>query len=569
MKKVVVIVLVLLAVAVAAVAVFLATFDLNRYTKALSSRIEAVVGNPVELGRLSLAWKGAIVLEVDTFRILSREGAAGQAAFSFDRASMVVDPAALLKKQLKISSLTVTGPRIHVVRAKDGAISVRGYSPKGPSPAAAPPPAASAAAAIDFTVSSVAIRDGILRFQDLSGQQPVDITIDAIDADIKDISLTTPMRFAVKMALLAARQNVDVSGVAGGFAAGPLYVKDLDARLDLASLDYGKLVRAVPAVRALGISEGLKGLLTAKVNELRIAGGKVEKAAAEITLTGGRVPLAQLKVPVDTIALSASLADDTLSVGSFSARLANATLKSSANVTGLFAVPQTTLRLEAEIPRVKDFAVSLLGGRQYLDGAVALQIDAAMSGASQESIVRTLSGRGTFTLNDGVLVDANFIAEALGALSLFPGLNEKIKAYLPPATIDILSRPYTALKPVRQSIVIRDGAVTLPDITVGMDLATVRGAARMSLAGELAGSGVIELSPVLSEGIVKAVPAMKYLAGPRDTIEFPVAFKADRGGFAVMPDLQYVATRAAMKKGEELMSDLLQKAMKPKEGAKP
>jgi len=573
MKKLIVIVLVLIILAVVGVAVFLATFDLNRYNQTIASQISAVVGNPVEIGHISLKWKGMIVLELDKFAILEADKGRNTPALSLGRAEMVLEQMPLLKREIKISSINVISPEINLLRSKDGSITVRGYNPR---PASKPGVAAASAipATVDFNIKSIAIRRGLVRFTDLSGAKPSDISIESIDLDIKNVSLSTPMEFLLKAAFLSSRQNVDLSGVLGGFVVGPLYVKDLSAGLDLATIDYARLIKAFPAVSDLGVGPGLSGLAKLRAKEIRIANNKIEKLSIDVDFKEGKLPLTMLKVPIDRISLSAVMTEENISLKSFTANLANASLKSTAEVKDIFATPKTSIRIEAAIPGLKDFLSAISGTKQYIDGKANLSLDAMASGISQSEITRTISGQGVFTMDNGVLLETSLTRETLAAIALYPGLNEKLREFLPAAVIDAMNRQHTLLKPMRQSLIIKDGALNFPDVTVDTDLAMVTGNVRVSLSGELSGSGVMRLSKVLSEGLIKAAPAMIYLAGPDKVIEFPVNFKSSGGVVSAMPDLQYIATKAAMKKGEELVSGLLKKVSKPAqegqtEGAKP
>ncbi|MFA6079319.1 MAG: AsmA-like C-terminal region-containing protein [Candidatus Omnitrophota bacterium] len=566
MKKIVIILLILVIAVISAFTIFLATFDLNRYNRSIASQIETVVGNPVEIGRVSLKWKGRLLLDIEKFRIFEEENGQKVPALSFDHADMSLEIMPLLSMQLKVSSASITRLSVHLIRAKDGVIIIRGYSPKAVVGTAQSKPS-TAPAMVNFSIGRAALRDSAVRFEDMMMDPPADIVIDSIDADIKNISINGPVQFAVKMSVFSEIQNFDISGTAGGFAAGPLYVKDLGAGLDLGTINNSELMVSVPALRNIGIGEGMKGALKVNMKALQVSGGKIDKILADLKFNDGRISLSSLREPVEGIGLLASLVDDKLSVDQFSARLANAALKGSADVSNIFAVPQTAFHLNTEISALKEFLSKLAGGRQYLDGKVTLSFDGTMSGSSSEEILKSLSGSGLFTLDNGVILDTNLIRQSLGAIAMFPGLVENLSGSLPAPIKDAMDKEYTLLKPFRQSIIIKDGVADLPDLKIETDLAEVKGAANLTLQGELAGNGVIRFSPDLSEGMIKAVGQMRYLAGQDNIVEFPITFKASGAGASVMPDLQYIGTKVTMQKGQEMVTDLFKKAAEPKPAA--
>ncbi|MDD5737503.1 MAG: AsmA family protein [Candidatus Omnitrophica bacterium] len=558
MKKFIIASLIILAIMVAVVAVFIATFDIERYNKTIASQIGSAVGNPVEIGRLSLEWKGKILLGVEDFRILDGESAEKKPELSFERADMALELLPLLSKQFKVSSVSVSGPKLHLVRAKDGAIEIRGYRPKAVNEAAKKA-AAPAAAALNFSVRSIVVRNGTLRFEDLAGEAPADITIDSIDADIKNVSLITPVDIAVKMALLSAKQNFSISGTAGPFISGVLNIKDLNADIDLATIDHSKLVRAVPAAQKIGIKEGLAGLIKAEIKKLELDGNKIKNLSADLALTGGRISLSQLKAPIEKMDLSASVQNDKLSIRSFSAAVSDAVLKGSGDITNIYAKPGSTLRIEAEVKSLKQFLALLAGSKQGLDGKAGLSFNGSMSGTTWDDISQTISGSGKFSLDNGVLTDTNLLAQSLEKLSMFPGLAEKVKEFLPAQLRESLGREYTLLKPISQQFTVKDGIAAFNDLKIDTDFGNLKGAANLALKGEVNGTGMLSFSPELSGALIKAAAPMSYLADGQNIVAFPITFKISGAGSSVMPDLKYIGTRVMAQKGGELLNDLLNK----------
>jgi len=569
MRKIFFITAVIILLAATALVVFVATFDINRYNKIIAARIGSAVGNPVEIGRLSLVWKGRVLLGIEKFQIFEEVKGQRVSVLSFERADAALEFLPLLRRAISVSSISMERPVISVSRARDGKIEVRGYNtkPAGAAEAVITPGEAASAMASDISIDSIVIRDGTVRFIDLSGGAPMDIVINKLDADIKDVSLTKPVKFNVKAAFFSKEQNVSVAGTAGGFVTSPMFVRDLSVDMDLGTIDLAALSKGIPAVRNAGLKEGPQGRVSAKVAELELTGNKITGLSASLDLMNGKLALTQLKSPVEDINMSASAEDNTVTVKSFSARLAGATLKGSGDAKDIYGTPKTTVHAAAEIPEVKKFISSSAGIEQIIDGKTGLSFDGNMSGTTWDAIFNTLAGSGTFTLDEGVLVDTNLLKQCLGALSMFPGLLDTINGYLPASLKETLGKQYTLLKSIRQSFTVRDGMVDLPGLKVETDFADINGEVGLTLQGDLAGSGTIRFSKELSSAMMKAVPEMSYLADQDNIITFPVTFKGSRIGFFILPDVQYIAKKTVMKKGKEIMNDLLKKASEPKQDA--
>lgn len=559
MKKFIIAVLVIIVIAIAGAVVFLFTFDLNRYNKAIASQIEAVTGNPVTMEHISLKWKGRVLLEVKKFQVLAEKNGQKIPELYFDRGELALELFPLLKKQLKVSSVLVDSLNVHLIRAKTGVINVAGYNPKtkDKTPEAKP---SSGPAGISFSVDSLTIKNSSIRFEDFTMDPKVDIVIDGLDAVIKNISLDKPVQFDIKMALLSAKQNAVISGSAGPFLTNDIYVKGLDADLDLGAIDYTKLIRALPAVGKAGIGAGLEGVLKAKVRELELSGNKVKKLSADITFTDGKVSLAQVRAPVERVNLSASAEGDKILIKSFSAGLANASLKSSGDIMNIYSEPRSALRVGADISSVKQFLSTIAGGKQYLDGKIAFSFDGTMSGATWDIISKNLSGSGNFSLDNGVILDTNLLRQSLGALSMFPGLMDTLGTLVPAAVKDALERDHTILKPINQAYTIKDGSAALPDLKLETDFFDFKGAGSLALQGEFNGKGVMRFAPELSGALIKAVPEVSYIADKSKIVEFPITFKVSSSGSSVTPDLEYISKKLLVQKGQEMVSDFLKKA---------
>jgi len=318
-------------------------------------------------------------------------------------------------------------------------------------------------------------------------------------------------------------------------------------------------VRAVPAAQKIGIKEGLAGLIKAEIKKLELDGNKIKNLSADLALTGGRISLSQMKAPIEKMDLSASVQNDKLSIRSFSAAVSDAVLKGSGDITNIYAKPGSTLRIEAEVKSLKQFLALLAGSKQGLDGKAGLSFNGSMSGTTWDDISQTISGSGKFSLDNGVLTDTNLLAQSLEKLSMFPGLAEKVKEFLPAQLRESLGREYTLLKPISQQFTVKDGIAAFNDLKIDTDFGNLKGAANLALKGEVNGTGMLSFSPELSGALIKAAAPMSYLADGQNIVAFPITFKISGAGSSVMPDLKYIGTRVMAQKGGELLNDLLNK----------
>ena len=178
MKKILKVVFVLLLLAVAGAAIFIATFDADRYRPTLIHRMESALGRPVQLQRISLGWRGGISLELQGLEI--------KPAVRVEKAGALLRLRPLLKGDLQLGSVVVTGLNAKIVRSSNGAIELEGTPPPptqastAPAPASHPAPAVKAA---PLLIQRIQVTQGTLSFTDLSAQPPIHLTVEDLELE--------------------------------------------------------------------------------------------------------------------------------------------------------------------------------------------------------------------------------------------------------------------------------------------------------------------------------------------------------------------------------------------------
>jgi uncharacterized protein involved in outer membrane biogenesis len=510
MKKALIIIAAILIVALAGIGIFVVTFDIAPYKGLIVSRLERMTGNKVEIGRLSLRWKNGMLLGIEDFKMQTKPGGNRAMLFSFDRADASIEPASLLMRRMPVSSLD--------------------------------------------------IYNGTALFRDMRSDPVSEITIRKIEAKVNKISAAGEMRFTAKMAVVSAGQNVTLSGAAGGLASGSPFIRDCDIKADLAAVDSNELQKAVPALQRSALELGLAGALTAKIRRLELSNGKISKLSANMVLSRGRIAAALLKAPVENINLSASIEGDSVVVNSFSAELAGGSLTLSGRSDDIFVSPKTALRAALEIPSIKSFVSTALAEKQNMDGNMRVTFDGTMTGLSRSDISKTLAGSGEFYMERGVMANTNILNQTLGSLTLFPGMGDIVKGYVPDPLRQAFANNDTKIEPLRQSYTIENGYVMIPNLNLRTDTFDLRGEAKSSLTGDISGSGVIRFAQGVSDAMLKAAPEMKYITNSQGMVEFPMAFKFGENGFKAIPDMKYIGTKVAVQKAGDVVAGFIQKA---------
>jgi hypothetical protein len=284
---------------------------------------------------------------------------------------------------------------------------------------------------------------------------------------------------------------------------------------------------------------------------------------SSIEIRDGKVTVPQMKVPVESISLSATAESDSITVNSFFASVATGTLTGSGRCDGISGLPKTALRATFEVQGIKKFIYSILEQKQNMDGNMRLTFDGTMTGLSWPEISKTLSGGGEFYLDRGMMMNTNILSQTLGSLTLFPGLPDMVKGYVPVPIQQAFGNNDTVIEPLRQIYTVEGGYVMIPDLDFKTDTFDMRGEAKSSFTGDISGNGVIRFGQSVSGAMLQAVPEMKYITDSEGMVEFPMAFKSGDDGFKVIPDLKYVGKKVAVEKAGDMVNDFLQKVTQP------
>lgn len=569
MKKKLLITAVVLVFISAGIGAFIATFDINLYKGLIASKIEAATGNHVEIGRLSLKWTGNIVLGVYDLKIYDKDGSDRAVLLSLDRADAAIELLPLMAKHIDVSPLSLTGLSVSVTRTKEKKVEISGYDRGAASAAPAKTSEAVKSPGFSVNIGATEIKDSVIRYSDADGQAVTDIAIRKIDARIDRISGEKPVKFDVKMAVASQEQNIVVSGTVGGFSSGRPFIRDLKADADLARMDLAELIKSSPFLAKLGLKSALAGKLKIAIRDFELSGDKVSRLSADISLAGGRVILSKLSAPIERIDLSASCEGHDVTVRSFSFDIASGSLTGSGTFKDIFADIKTNLKTTIEVRGIKQFISEALGQTRNMDGNARLTFEGSMSGISWKDISRTLTGKGEFYLDRARMMNTNVLNQTLGSLTLFPGLPEMVRGYVPAPIQQAFGNNDTAIEPLRQAYFIEGGYVMMPEINLKTDTFDMQGEAKTSLNGDVSGNGMMTFAQSVSDAMVKAAPEMKYLTNSQGMVQFPMAFKAGEGGFKVIPDMKYVGKKVAVEKAGQMVTDFLQKNSKEGPGGKP
>ncbi|MBI3323248.1 MAG: AsmA family protein [Candidatus Omnitrophica bacterium] len=565
MKKVLLLLYALAALGAAALAVFLARFDADRFRPAVIQKMEAELGRPVRLGRISLGWRRGIALELPGLAIYPGPEPEGEPAVRVERVFAVLKVFPLLRGDVQLATLSLIGPSVHVVRTPAGSIDVEGVTPlpARPAPAAAaqakPTPSAPARPH-SFLIRYFELKEGRIRFTDLSAQPPLELELRDVELGVTNISPSRPADFEGRLTLFSGRPNVRAKGRITPPAAGrPGLLESFRLETDLADLRVEEVRRLFPAFREGELGKEVEGKLVAVVDRLVLDPDGIGSAEAQIRLSGGGMQPARMAAPLKELEFEAVVRGGKLALNAFSGKVGQGSFSARGNVQGLAAQPVGTIQGKAEGLALEELLAPGGPGEPALRGRFSGSLSGDFQGKSWPEISRSLGGEGRIRLENGILSDMNLLREVFDRLTLIPGLTATLLARLPDSYRRKLSARDTRFEPIELSGAAKGGVLSFRDARVATDSFTLTGSGQLDLEGNLQFPARVEIEPQLSAALIGSVEELRYLADGEGRVVIPIILQGKLPRVSAIPDLGYVAAQLAASKGQELIGELLQK----------
>ncbi len=200
--------------------------DVNRYRDQVVARVEAALGRPITLDRLSLSFLPAPTLGLEGL-VVGEKGAPeqgpippGERFVALDRLGLKLRLLPLLSRRVEVTRLVLERPQIVVERDAHGNLSIADLlgGASGPTPPPAGPQGRGPSPLAALLVERIEVRGGSLTFRDravVPGRE-VTTTVADLSARLDDVSLDRPIEADVRATFLSRTpQNVVLTGKLG------------------------------------------------------------------------------------------------------------------------------------------------------------------------------------------------------------------------------------------------------------------------------------------------------------------------------------------------------------------
>ena len=567
------IIITILFLGIAAVAVFLVTFDIDKYKPLIVRKGEEATGKGISIDDVDLSFENGLGIRFTGLRIYDNPAKDGYPVMSVGSGDILINLLPLLKGSVVVNKLIFISPEITIIQDQKKAVSIGGFDLSEPEQAGpVKTPVRKKTAGQDppmvFSVDLLEIKDGTVTIHDRTASPPVKLTINDIDVTIKDVSLSGPVRFDIRMGIFNTVQNIISSGTCVLSPDGTARLENSDLNIDLGRIKMSRVLNAFPALRRSGFSEDLSGKLALNVSTLFLDPAEISKTDSSLTLSGGRIKLDTVPSAFSDINMKAVVKNDTLSVSDASLKFAEGVISANGEVRGLtgsglssFEGDLKGLSLTELIPPPRDDAA-------YMSGIISSDIKGTARGFGWPAMAYTIKASGRLSLKDGVINNMNILKEVFRQISAIPGLVENLESRLSEEYKKELTKKDTVFYPVNIDISISNGTIFCDNINIRTDHLSIGGRVEVGMVDQaLGGKLYLRIGPDLSGAFVKIVNELEHVQNSNKEIEIPVKIKGSITAIEIIPDLNYLAKKIIVTEVERNVRELLKEAFSKEEPA--
>jgi hypothetical protein len=196
-------------------------------------------------------------------------------------------------------------------------------------------------------------------------------------------------------------------------------------------------------------------------------------------------------------------------------------------------------------------------GAPQLRGELLMTFQGNIVTLDPVAVARSISGKGELKLDKPVIVNLNILREVFKKFSIIPGLVQRLESRLPAEYQAKLAANDTVLAPVDLAMQLDGGVMRLNNLTLQTDTFGLSGAGTASLSGLVSIQSVLRIEPAFSSALIRSVNELQSLANPKGELEIPLAISGQAPQIAVLPDVNYLASKVIVTKAVDLLSELL------------
>ena len=215
------------------------------------------------------------------------------------------------------------------------------------------------------------------------------------------------------------------------------------------------------------------------------------------------------------------------------------------------------LSLEADALPLEQLAPPAAGDAPRIRGRLSAAVEGSIPTLAAASLARTAAARGTIKINEPVIENLNIIRTVFEKMAVLPGLMERLKARLPAEYQQKLEENDTRLEPIELAAVYEQGVLRLQNLSIQSDTFGLSApAAAITPDGGVQAQALLRIDPAFSEALIRSVEELRGLTNANGELEIPLILNG-KPPHGIRPDLQYIGSRVVVNKAIDALGELL------------
>jgi len=237
-------------------------------------------------------------------------------------------------------------------------------------------------------------------------------------------------------------------------------------------------------------------------------------------------------------------------------------------LSGRVTLPSSTdpgsleqLRLALEGVPLEQILPPVDSTQPHVRGALTMRLQGDVGTLDSTQLLRSVAGDGTLAVEQPVVANLNILRAVFERLSMLPGLMETLEARLPPTYREKLQANDTLFAPFKSSVEMEQGVVRFDELHLRTDTFGLMGTGHIGVDGALEVRSTLRIDAPLAVALIHSVKELQALTNSAGELELPLTVQGHLPHIAVLPDMQYVASRLLATKAQDLLGSLLDRVL--------